>query len=360
MSKKSKIVYVEPADYFPREVRRECKLGEFAEDKNLSHLRALMLGLAVGDALGVPVEFSSREALDKHPVTDMQGWGTYPVPEGTWSDDTSMALATLDSLKDDKIDYNAIMENFVRWAHHDEYTATGRRFDIGGICHHAIESFVARGHTDALLSGVDGETANGNGSLMRIAPMAYYLSRKGYEEACAIEIIHNTSALTHAHMRSKIACGIYSFVLWELLRSPCKGSVLQGLTKARNFYRGQAELTPYEDRLMKRIGRVFFLDEKAENLPMLSREEIRSTGYVVDTLEAAIWCIMTTNDYKSCVLTAVNLGEDTDTVAAIAGSLAAILYGVDAIPAPWLTVLQNREYIENLCHTAFECWQGTF
>ncbi|MBR2612380.1 MAG: ADP-ribosylglycohydrolase family protein [Clostridia bacterium] len=316
-----------------------------------------MLGLAVGDALGVPVEFSSREELDMHPVTDMRGWGTYPVPEGTWSDDTSMALATLDSLKHDRIDYNEIMENFVRWAHHDEYTATGKRFDIGGICSHAIQNFIMRGHTDALLSGIDGEHSNGNGSLMRIAPMAYYLWRKGYEENRAIEIIHNTSALTHAHMRSKVACGIYSFVLWELLRSPCKGSVLQGLTKARNFYRGEIERIPYEDRLMKRIGRVFFLDEKAENLPMPSREEIQSTGYVVDTLEAAIWCIMTTNDYKSCVLAAVNLGEDTDTVAAIAGSLAAILYGMDAIPAPWLTTLQNREYIETICRACHKRWK---
>ena len=93
---------------------------------------------------------------------------------------------------------------------------------------------------------------------------------------------------------------------------------------------------------------------------MLAREEIRSTGYVVDTLEAAIWCIMTTNDYKSCVLTAANLGEDTDTVAAIAGSLAAILYGIDAIPSPWLITLQNREYIEKLCHATFECWQVAF
>lgn len=358
MSKKTIFGYVEPAEYFPEEVRRQCKIGEFAEERDtrLETIRAVVLGHAVADALGVPVEFSSRAELDSHPVSEMMGFGTYNVPAGSWSDDTSMLIATLDSLAKDNIDYEDIMDNFVAFATAGEYTPAGQVFDIGGICYRAVEGYLQNGGKNALACGISGEHSNGNGSLMRIAPMALYLYEKGYETEKAIEIIHNTSALTHAHMRSKIACGIYSFVLWELLKSPCKGSVLQGLTRARNFYRGQAELSVYEDRLMKRMGRAFFLDEKAENLPMLTRDEIKSSGYVVDTLEAVIWCILTTNDYKSCVLAAANLGEDTDTVAAIAGALAGILYGVDTIPAPWLATLQKRDYLESLCQKAFDAW----
>ena len=343
--------YVEPASYFPP----ECLAYFEREDARLSKLRAALLGHAVGDALGVPVEFCSRKALAAQRVSDMVGWGTHPVPAGTWSDDTSMVLATLDSLKGDKIDLEEIMGNFALWVRENKYTATGTLFDIGGSCHAAIERYI-NGVRPATACGLDGEGANGNGSLMRILPMAMYLHAREYDEKEAIEIIHKTSALTHAHMRSKIACGIFAFIVWELMDSPCEGSILQGLVRAKNFYRQECEAKLFDERLFKRIGRAFYIDEKAENLPMLTEDEIQSTGYVIDTLEAAVWCVLTTNDYKSCVLKAVNLGSDTDTVAAIAGSLAALLRGVDTIPEPWLTTLKSREYIEALAKEAFESW----
>ena len=340
MSKK-KIVYSEPEDYFPKEIREKYKLGEFAESQELKQIKAVMLGHAVGDALGVPVEFCSREELDENPATDMRGFGSYPVPAGCWSDDTSMSLAALDSLSKGEVNYNDVMLNFVKWASFDEYTPTGEMFDIGRTCLKAIRRYIDADSTDATKCGLDGENYNGNGSLMRIHPFALYLYYSGQADEKHMEIIHNASALTHAHERSKIACGIYTFVLWEILRTPNKSSIHDGLKKASAFYKDSNEFQTYKRLLCGEA---------------VTREEIKSTGYVVDTLEAAIWCVLTTNDYKECVLKAVNLGDDTDTVAAVAGGLAGALYGLDSIPMEWLEILKKREYIESMCERACSSW----
>lgn len=328
----------------------------YSEPVELKSIKAVVLGHAVGDALGVPVEFCTRGELDADPVTDMRGWGTYAVPEGSWSDDTSMALATLDSLKQGKLDYDDIMQRFVRWYTLGEYTPTGAVFDIGGACRIAIQKYT-EGVRPAPLCGGVGESSNGNGSLMRIHPIALYLFSEGKADVSGIEIIHNASALTHAHPRSEIACGIYSLILWELLRNPCKGSVVLGMRRAKDIYGVKAplkndsfckEFSLYEKNLISRIG---------ESSGSVAREEIKSTGYVVDTLEAAVWCLLTTDSYKDCVLKAVNLGEDTDTVAAIAGGLAGALYGLDSIPEEWLGALKRREYVEKMCEDAAKSWK---
>ena len=324
--------------------------------KDLKRIKSVVLGHAIGDALGVPVEFCTREELDENPVTDMMGYGSYPVPEGCWSDDTSMALCALDSLAKGKLNYNEIMQNFVRWASFDEFTPTGEMFDIGRTCLKAIRRYLDSDGTDATKSGLDGENYNGNGSLMRIHPFALFLYYNGLAEEKYIEVIHNASALTHAHERSKMACGIYTFVLWELLAKPHKSSIIKGLNRARRFYRDSEEFAIYDRMLMKRIGWIYRHWEDPGDHKEVTRDEIESSGYVVDTLEAAIWCLMTTNDYKSCVLKAVNLGDDTDTVAAIAGGLAGALYGYDAIPKEWLDTLKRRDYIEELCVKSSEIW----
>ena len=133
-------------------------------DRYLYMMKSVMIGHAVGDALGVPVEFCSREELDESPVTDMIGFGSYPVPAGAWSDDTSMTLAALDSLANGTVDYNDIMENFVRWCSEDEYTPTGEMFDIGRTCLTAIRNYLATDGKPALECGLNDEHSNGNGS----------------------------------------------------------------------------------------------------------------------------------------------------------------------------------------------------
>ena len=326
---------------------------------NIQTIKAVMLGHAVGDALGVPVEFCDREELDRDPITDMKGFGTYPYPAGCWSDDTSMSLAALDSLADGKVDFDEIMHNFGKWYYHDEFTPTGEMFDVGNTCSFAIDNYFInkKSWRDC---GLAGEHSNGNGSLMRIHPFALYTYLLDTNIKTKIEIIELASALTHAHPRSKLACGIYAFVLWELLEDKRKfgnkETIRRGLRKARKYYGNHPEFQFYSLKLCRQIADVDHIWEDPDTFHWATRDDIISDGYVVHSLEAAIWCLYTTNNYRDCVLKAVNLGEDTDTVAAIAGGLAGALYGYDDIPKKWLDTLYRRDYIEEMCERAFRAW----
>lgn len=300
----------------------------------IEKVKAVVIGHAVGDALGVPVEFSSRQELDINPVTDMKGYGVHPVPRGAWSDDTSMALACMDSLSNG-IDYDDMMLKFCKWMVEAKYTPTEVVFDMGITTVIALKKYLSK-QAPALQCGQDGEFDNGNGSLMRIHPIVLYLYNKDLKVDKKIEIIHNVSALTHAHERSKIGCGIYAFILWRLLKNPSKNTVIESLQTAKEFYKNNTE-SGYYNRLFD------------ENFAKTKRELIKSSGYIVDTLEAVIWCLLNTDTYKDCVLKAVNLGSDTDTVGAIAGGLAGALYGYESIPEDWKDALIKREYIESLC-----------
>ncbi len=304
-----------------------------------------MLGHAVADALGVPVEFRKREELKAEPVSDMRGFGTYPYPAGTWSDDTSMSLCALDVLAKGRLDLNAVMENFGKWYCEDEFTAGGVVFDVGISCRTAINNYLVE-KKSVTECGVSGEYENGNGSLMRIHPFVLYcLARDGKLCGDNMSEIFAASDLTHRHARAAVGCGIYAFVLEALLNLPSKDSVKLGLEKARRYFMNEEELSHYE--------RIF-----APALEELPETEIKSSGYIVHTLEAALWCLLTTSSYKECVLRAVNLGDDTDTVGAVAGGLAGALYGYDAIPEAWLGALLRREYIEDMCDKAARAWRG--
>ena len=313
----------------------------------LKKIKAVMLGHAVGDALGVPVEFAKREELDNAPVTDMEGFGTYPYPAGTWSDDTSLSLAALDVLKNGKIHWGEIMLNFGAWLQNDKYTATGETFDAGKTCVKAIIKYLTS-DIKATESGEKDERSNGNGSLMRIHPFVLYATLNllnGTEDGHYLWLacIRDASMLTHAHQRSIMGCYIYGYCLSFLLKESTKESLIKGIKFAEKDLDYLPEFEHY--------NRIF--DKDFINL---KREEIKSTGYIVDTLEAALWCVLNTNSYEECVLTAVNLGDDTDTVAAVAGSLAGALYGLDAIPEKWLNTLKKRDYIEEMCETAGKNW----
>lgn len=309
----------------------------------LLKIKSVMIGHAVGDALGVPVEFCSRNELDTGPVDDMEGFGTYPYPAGCWSDDTSMSLAALDSLSKGDVDWDEIMLNFRKWLEEDAYTPTGECFDSGRICVKAILSYFAYGNS-VQTCGQTGEHSNGNGSLMRIHPFVLF-TEYGEYLGNWLDIIHQASALTHAHERSVIACGIYAILLRQLLTAPNKQSIQVALDIAKEKYSKYTEFGHYQ--------RIFESD-----FTQTRRSEIKSTGYVVDTLETAVWCLLTTDTYSECVLKAVNLGDDTDTVAAIAGGLAGALYGYESIPEEWRNTLVRRDYIEEMCERAWQQWRA--
>lgn len=308
-----------------------------------NHVLDGIMGLSVADALGVPVEFMDREVLIENPVVNMRDYGTYNQPAGTWSDDTSMTLCLVDSLSTG-LNYNDIMLNFLKWYINGEYTPHGEDFDIGIATRNALMRF--QEGVSPLECGGESEYDNGNGSLMRILPILFYIQAiygNDFQETDeAFKIIHNVSALTHAHKRSQIACGIYISVASMLLGGmDLKIAVELGIYKAMRYYRKLDDFTAELEHFSRLENKDFM------EIPV---EEIRSSGYVVSTLEAAIWCLLNTHSYKDCVLQAVNLGNDTDTVAAVAGGLAGIKYGYEDIPKEWLKVIAKKEYIEHLCN----------
>lgn len=304
-------------------------------------LRAGIFGHAVGDALGVPVEFSTREDLLQHPVTDLMESVAQDLPKGAWSDDTSMVLCTMASLTErGAIVLEDIMLRFSQWATKGAFTPQGHAFGMGRTTCRAIADYLHGRHY-----GCKTEQDCGNGSLMRILPIVLYqhITGTGSTVEQRIDAVHKVSALTHAHPRAMTACGIYAFVLEALLEGDGFSAVLRGLERADAFYQGCPEHDAF--------SRLFSPD-----FVRMGPEGIRSSGYVVDTLEAALWCLLTTEDYSGCVLRAVNLGGDTDTVAAVAGGLAGIRYGFDAIPAGWVSALLRHDILDRMCLQAAQCW----
>lgn len=302
-----------------------------------------IIGLAIGDALGVPVEFNDRETLDKNPVTDIRSYGTYHQPKGTWSDDTSLTLALIESLKNG-LDYTDIMNNFIYWYDDAKFSAHNEVFDIGIATSDSLERY--RLGSNPIFCGGTSEYDNGNGSLMRIIPITFYLQSvygnnfQDYPEA--FEIIHNVSSLTHRYKRSHIACGIYLSVANELVNCKnLKQSIETGIARAKKYYENS---TAYKDELK------YFKKVEVNILKNIKRADIKSGGYVVHTLEAALWAILNTFSYEACVLDSVNLASDSDTTGAVVGALAGLYYGYNSIPIQWRNELVKGEYIEELCN----------
>ena len=310
-----------------------------------------MMGLVMGDVLGMPVQFIPREELKGAPITGVEGFGTYNMPPGTWSDDSSMAIATLDSIRENKeIDYNDIMLRFVKWTSQGQYTPAGVAFDQGNTCMEAIYNYLRK--KDYKTCGKTGEWANGNGALMRIMPACLYsyVQHKNGKVAIeeAVEYVHQVSALTHNHLRSKMACGIYFFMVQSILdnEGTLSDRLQMGMDAAKDFYKSDiANLVEWS-----RFGRMDNLLEFAK----IPEEEIKSSGYVVDSLEASVWSLITTKSFEEGLLKAVNLGDDADTVGAIAGGLAGLFYGYNNIPVEWRKTIIKGEELVALCELVAE------
>lgn len=325
-------------------------------------IKSGILGQIVGDALGLPVQFISRDERDLDPVTDMRGDGAFDMPAGSWSDDSSLILATTDGLTEslnkaddgenlnlnEIIDYDLIMNNFSLWLNEGQFTPYGFAYDIGGATMDGIGRY-DRG-SEAILSGGIGERDNGNGSLMRILPIAffiYYLSKKySFDEDDKMTAVHNLSSLTHRHKRSQIACGIYVRIALEFIENHendlglgLEELIANGINKSKEYYCNDASFK----KELHHFDRVFSLN--IQNLP---RDEIKSGGYCISSLEASIWCLLKNENYKDTVLAAVNLGYDTDTTACIVGGLAGIYYGFDDIPSDWIEELAELDYIYDI------------
>ncbi len=266
-------------------------------------LKDAIYGLAIGDALGVPVEFRNRDTFK---VEDMLEYGSHNQPKGTWSDDTSLTLATCYSIKRmNCVDVKDILACFRMWLNESKFTATDVLFDVGMTTARAIR----QGY------GLKSEFSNGNGSLMRIIPLAFVDNIQDIE-------IEKVSAITHAHDISCMACVYYV-------------NIAKALIQGKSIMQAVKESIPDSSSFAN-----------IKSIDKLDRKEIKSSGYVVDSFEAAIWCVATTTNFEECVLKAVNLGSDTDTTGAIAGALAGIIYGYENTPEKWIENLKNKELIE--------------
>ena len=303
----------------------------------MSHNERLLGGLwgaVVADALGVPVEFESREALRRDPVVGVRGYGSHNQPPGTWSDDSSLMLCTLEGLLHG-FRLPQIGDLFVRWLTESHWTPWGSVFDVGYTTDMAIRRL--QGGASPEDAGQRDEWSNGNGSLMRILPVALRFSRSPTDEL--LGYAHRTSALTHAHPRSQLACGYYCLMTTALLGGSAPNAAYGMANEAarRHYKMGRfsSEL-PHFERL---------LSGQIDSLPESS---IESSGYVVHTLEASIWCLLNSNSYSDTVLAAVNLGGDTDTTGIVAGGLAGVHCGIGSIPVGWLEQMARRADLSRL------------
>ncbi|BDS10383.1 ADP-ribosylglycohydrolase family protein [Aureispira anguillae] len=302
------------------------------------NLKSAILGLAVGDALGVPVEFMSREMLQKNPVKIMREFGTHKQPKGTWSDDSTMTFCLMETLAQG-YDLRDLGDRFVRWYRQAYWTPYKNVFDMGNTTRQAIIRLETQQIEPTQAGGKDRQS-NGNGSLMRILPLLFYTKELPINQRW--KITRAVSALTHGHFVACFACFIYLEYARLLLEGHDKWKAYQlmldlvnGFTTTQSFLEGD----------LHSFHRIF---QAPKQLAQLPKNQINSGGYVIDSLEASFWCLLNGNNYSETVLSAVNLGRDTDTTGAITGGLAGILYGESGIPLTWISYLARLNDILDL------------
>lgn len=301
-------------------VRSQVAIGEPPRDSSQEAVedRALgcLLGLAVGDAVGTTLEFSKRDTKPR--LTDMIGGGPFGLEPGYWTDDTSMALALADSLiVNGGLDEKDLMRRFCSWWRHGHYSATGSCFDIGITTRQALSRFKTTGDP---ISGSRDQMSAGNGSLMRLAPVV--LHGLATDKLGAVDVAVRQSLTTHAAPACVDACRWFAFLLYLAI-----------VGKDRRFVFEFAGTPETES-----VAAILSGSWRGKH-----RNEVKSSGYVIHSLEAALWCVARTGSFEDAVLLAANLGDDADTTAAITGQLAGALYGMSAIPEGWLEKLAWRE-----------------
>lgn len=291
-----------------------------------------IIGFAIGDAFGVPVEFNEREYVKSLNLNEMIS-GTHNIEKGSWSDDTSMIIATMDSIinKNGSIDYKDIMDNFIKLVDNGEFTSLGYAFDVGNTITKSLNKY--KKINKALDSGCGDLMDNGNGSLMRILPISIYCILNNLSDKEMIKIINMSSSLTHSHEISKLGCLIYTIYLKEIINSKNKLKAFESIINYDYSYFSEDSLKVY-NRLLN------------EDFLNINEDDIKSTGYIVDTLESVIYSINSSNNYKESIITSVNLGFDTDTIGALTGAIAGVLYGISDIPNNWINVLAKKDYLE--------------
>lgn len=296
---------------------------------NQQKFRGALLGLAAADAVGTTLEFRAPGSFT--PITDMVGGGPFGLQAGQWTDDTSMALCLAESLvTQQRFDAADQMRRYLRWYEDGHLSSTGVCFDIGNTTRAALLHFKQTG--DPYAGSTDPYTA-GNGSIMRLAPVVLAASR--YPET-AVSLAAASSRTTHGAETAVDGCRTLAMLLLGALHGIDKATLL---APAFTLIPGYWDAYP----LAPEIAAVAHGSFHEKQPPA-----IQGSGYVVASLEAALWAFANSHDFRSGCLLAANLGDDADTTAAVYGQLAGAFYGVDGIPAAWRAKLALRETIETL------------
>jgi ADP-ribosyl-[dinitrogen reductase] hydrolase len=289
---------------------------------NLDRFEGCLLGLAVGDALCTTNEFRPRGSF--HPVKDIVGGGPFNLNPGEWTDDTSMALCFANSLIEvGGFDAKDQMDRYIRWRDTGYMSSNGVCFDIGNTIRRALYDYERTGDP---YSGPTDPRSAGNGSIMRLAPvvMFYYPDRRLVLKYCA-----ESSKTTHGATECLDACILLGDILFRALDDTTKNEVLFN-----------SDINLFESESIKSIASGNY---RGKDEPL-----IKGTGYVVESLEAALWCFWATDSFDQAVIKAANLGDDADTTAAVCGQLAGAFYGQSDIPGHWLKKLVMRKEISSV------------
>ena len=293
-----------------------------------SRFAGCLLGLAAGDAVGTTVEFKPRGSFE--PVTDMVGGGPFSLEPGQWTDDTSMALCLAASLiETGEFSPDDQMRRYCRWQDEGYMSSNGTCFDIGGTVSQALARYRQTGNP---YSGSTSVWSAGNGCIMRLAPVPMYFWS---DREKAVGYSNLSARTTHGAAECVQACRLFG---WQLFKA------LSGLSKENVLFDNQ-QLTDLPEKVSE-IALGSYRNKTAE--------EIYGTGYVVQSLEAALWCFHTTESFEDAILTAVNLGDDADTTAAVCGQIAGAYYGVEGIPAFWRDRLAMSEEIREMAEALRE------
>ena len=294
-----------------------------------------IIGLAIGDAIGLPIKFVEREKLLENPVTKMTSGGTYEKSKGTWSDGTSLSLATMDSIIHSYgISTEDMGNRFVNWMQNSDYTANGERFEIGKTTYKALSKFEK--DRQPFESGLLSEESNGNGAMMRMLPIAYYCHSANLHSKDIYDIVKRVCYITHCHEISILGCYIYVLFAVKLLDGNSKYDAYKEIQKNGYSQFSRSSVDAYK-RILK------------QNIADLDISEINSGGYIVESLEATLWVILNTETFNQSIIGAINLGNDTDSIGACTGGLAGIIYELESINPEWRIDLKKYSYIRSMC-----------
>lgn len=309
--------------------------------KKKDAIKNSVISFVLGDMMGTPVQFSLRknlqELLKDTSIKELILKANSFVPFGSWSDDSSMTLCTMESIAEKKcIDLDNIVEKFTKWLYENYMTPNGRTFDVGDTTRRSLNKYLYT--YNVIPQGLNSINSNGNGSLMRILPVSIYCYFKNLSDREIFEIIKDVSALTHAHPISILGCYIYTLIIFDILDGKSKDEIIDNLY---NIFDNKA--IPYEYRE--------WFDEYNDilngDIINESTDNINSSGYVKSTLGVALWGFYNTKTVEECILKIIELGHDTDTNAAVGGSLSGLYYGLRSNPAPkyWVDKIIKKEMI---------------